>query len=400
MNVSDWLKGGYQVSPPRWLAASLMGLSALSMVSDMSFMMRQGGSGGTVMISLGQTVFVYLGLGFTLTSIRASFVLTGAAMFWTLVIHYSPLPLVAAAAIALVSCAIGTRQTIWISITLSAVWIAAVLAVGGALTSQPINRMGFFWLTVDVLFVATLVGSGIRFLVVRAAKIKAQLRDIEAAAEEARVAERRALARELHDVVAHHITVITMQAMAGRNSGDAGALRNTMEVIEESSRQALTELRALLGVLRAEERDHPPLGAASSASGTDLAAQVDVHVGQLKEHGIKVSKVTLSAQMKCVPLSIQATCGRILRESVTNILKYSLPGASCAIVLDVDRDGVNIRIVNDKLKDLERRHPSLSSGFGLTSLNERVRALGGAYRASRSGDEWVVSARIPIPSSD
>lgn len=386
---------------PKWLQLIAVVSSVAAMSSDLSYI--TGSVHGPIFVWMAtQIVATYMAIALVLVSLRVSGALVTVSMLLCFLSHRPLFSLMGVAFLVLSACSFGRREWILVVTGVPVAWITGVAMLGQTTIneSSTMRPGAFWWLGMATVTIAALVGLGVRFLVIRTARIKAQLQDVEEAAEEARIAERHALARELHDVVAHHITVITMQAMAARNSKDMAKLQGALGVVEESSRQALTELRALLGVLRAEEREHREPGATSAASATDLASQLDSHVKQLQEHGIAVSEATIAENISKVPMSIQATCGRVLRESVTNILKYSLPGGACAIALKVDRGAVDIRISNDKLKRNGARNPSLSSGFGLTSLNERVRALGGIYCASRSGDEWVVSARIPIPSSD
>ena len=239
------------------------------------------------------------------------------------------------------------------------------------------------------------MGLALKHLVIRTAKVHAELRRIEAHQETIRKEERHDLARELHDVVAHHITVITMQVMARRNSHDPDQLRETLGVIDDSAREALSELRALLDVLRADEEDDGDIRSLSDkiVTGPSVGDQVAQRVDSLTEVGIRVHKQSVDPHIESLPFSLKTTCARIVQESATNILKHARHGARCSIVVRLDPTEVVIMITNNRIKP---HGPSRSSGYGLTGLRERVTAVGGSYTAGQHGDKWVVEAHIPV----
>ena len=278
----------------------------------------------------------------------------------------------------------GLATLVWASVV---AWVMDIADM-----SSPV---AFWWLAAWLMIAATLIGLAIRFLVIRTTKVHAELRRIEAHQETIRKEERHDLARELHDVVAHHITVITMQVMARRNSHDPDQLRETLGIIDDSAREALSELRALLDVLRSDEDDDGDLRSLSDkiVTGPSVGDQVAQRVDSLTEVGIRVHKQSVDPRIESLPFSLKTTCARIVQESATNILKHARHGARCSIVVRLDPTEVVIMITNNRIKPHD---PSRSSGYGLTGLRERVAAVGGSYTAGQQGDKWVVEAHIPV----
>lgn len=189
-----------------------------------------------------------------------------------------------------------------------------------------------------------------------------------------------------------------MQVMARRNSHDPDQLRETLGVIDDSAREALSELRALLDVLRTDEEDAGDIRSLSDkiVTGPSVGDQVAQRVDSLTEVGIRVHKQSVDPRIESLPFSLKTTCARIVQESATNILKHARHGARCSIIVRLDPTEVVIMITNNRIKP---RDPSRSSGYGLTGLRERVAAVGGSYTAGQQGDEWVVEAHIPVHST-
>jgi signal transduction histidine kinase len=189
------------------------------------------------------------------------------------------------------------------------------------------------------------------------------------------------LARELHDGIGHALTVIAVQATAGRRGAVANADRATeaLEVIETAARQALTELDGLLGVLRdevAEPNPEPDLHGLTDLVGVHRRNQLSVRVE--------------SDPVDDLPALVSRSAYRILAEALTNAQRYADPG-------DVD---VRIRRTATELQ-LEVTSPlsttgsSRRGGHGLQGVRERVRLLGGSVQAGPENDSWILRAGIP-----
>jgi signal transduction histidine kinase len=250
-----------------------------------------------------------------------------------------------------------------------------------------------------VLFVAWYVGRRLRLRDERAAQL---LREQAAEAHRIMIEERTRIARELHDVVAHRVSLMTVQAGAAKAVAardPEGALR-AMGAVEEAGRQALDELRHLLGVLR-PETDLDGLGPQPGLA--DLPKLVE----QVREAGLRVSLATdgVSAGL---PARVDLFAYRIVQEALTNVLKHAGPGARTEVRLGADRSGVVIEVLDDGSADkgLESasgrrssdsdRPDGRSAGHGIVGMRERALLLGGTLDARpRPGGGFRVVAHLP-----
>ena len=230
----------------------------------------------------------------------------------------------------------------------------------------------------------------------RADRAEAQL-DQQAA--QAAAAERTRIARELHDVVAHHVSLMAVQAEAATSllPGRPEQAQQSVQVIGDTARQALTELRRLLGVLRVPAA---PLQTAPSASLDDLAGVLD----QVRGAGLPVKLDVEGAPYPLAP-SIDLTAYRIVQEALTNTLRHTT--ASGAFVTLRYEPGYLTVAVTDH--GPPRRVPAADgranlggpgglagSGFGLAGIAERVASCGGNLTVGPTpGDGFAVAARLP-----
>lgn len=240
----------------------------------------------------------------------------------------------------------------------------------------------------------------------QAIRIRAQGEEL---ARRAVVDERLRIARELHDVVAHHVSVIGVQAGAARTvlTRDPEAASDALRSIEGSSRQAVGDMRALLGVLRtetdtdrgSESGEHrapePGLG--------DLPDLVRVH----RESGLDVELAVVedAGPLDLVPSPIALSLFRTVQESLANVVRHSTAGRARVAVRTGVTEGagaptrwVEVEIVDDG----QPRGGSAGSGFGLRGIGERVLLHRGESEVGprRTGDGWRVRVRLPLePSS-
>lgn len=392
MILKQWGSAEYSTRIPHWLSTGAFFVIFIAMASDINYMRQAPWDSLTAWFLL-EIVLTYTAIAASLFSAKVSVILLALDMGVTFATQRPVLPLIAACIIALVISAL-CRYWLMIAHCLATLIWASVVA--WVVNIADMSSAGaFWWLTIWLMVAVTLVGLAIRFLVIRTAKVHAELQRIEAHQETIRKEERHDLARELHDVVAHHITVITMQVMARRNSHDPDQLRETLGVIDDSAREALSELRALLDVLRSDEDDDGDLRSLSDkiVTGPSVGDQVAQRVDSLTEVGIRVHKQSVDPRIESLPFSLKTTCARIVQESATNILKHARHGARCSIVVRLEPTEVVIMITNNRIKPHD---PSRSSAYGLTGLRERVAAVGGSYTAGQQGDEWVVEAHIPV----
>ena len=197
-------------------------------------------------------------------------------------------------------------------------------------------------------------------------------------------AERRRIARELHDVVAHAVTVMLVQARGGRHSldHDPQAARAAFATIEEQGAQALAELRRLLGVL--------PAGALADRAPDPLPglAAADRLVEQMRAAGLDVHLTREGAGATLSP-SADFSAYRVLQEALTNALRYAGDGTT-DVRLRSNPDGVVVEVRNPV-----GNRSSIGSGSGLAGARERVAAFGGGLRTERTGDEFLLQATFP-----
>jgi len=212
--------------------------------------------------------------------------------------------------------------------------------------------------------------------------------------EQARLAvleERTRIARELHDVVAHHMSLIAVQAETApyRLSGLPEQVRAEFCSLSQTARESMTQMRRLLGVLR-EDR---PAGLAPQPQLADLPALVDAS----RRAGVAV-ELSVPARLDTVPAGVALCAYRIAQESLSNASQHA-PGARVTVRVDQDADAILLRVTNGPspapAPDERGREPG--PGHGLTGMRERVALLGGSLAAQPSPDGgFVVSAVLPL----
>jgi signal transduction histidine kinase len=207
---------------------------------------------------------------------------------------------------------------------------------------------------------------------------------LERQAEQAVAAERARIARELHDIVAHHLSVVVLHAAGARASG--GADPATLEEIEHSGRQALTETRRLFGVLRDPDQK---TGRAPQPGISELPALA----GSLRAAGLEVS-LSIDGDHTALPPAVQVSAYRIVQEALTNVLKHAGPARAEVIVGCAD-SAVTIEVTDDGPGNPAA--PAPGGGQGLAGMRERVALFGGDLCAGpRPGGGFAVCARLPV----
>ena len=242
-----------------------------------------------------------------------------------------------------------------------------------------------------VMFVAWYVGRRLRLRAERAAEL---LREQAAEAHRIVTEERTRIARELHDVVAHRVSLMTVQAGAAKAvaAEDPEASLRAMGAVEEAGRQALDELRHLLGVLR-PETDLDGLGPQPGLA--DLPRLVE----QIRGAGVDVSLATDGVSGE-LPARVDLFAYRIVQEALTNVLKHAGPGAHSEVRLGTDRSGIVIEVLNDGRGAVVMPGSGAAQdsarGHGIVGMRERARLLGGTLDAGpRPGGGFGVVAHLP-----
>lgn len=199
--------------------------------------------------------------------------------------------------------------------------------------------------------------------------------------------ERSRMARELHDMVANHLSAIAIHSTAALSLDDPKTSRDALTVIRENSVEGLAEMRRLIGILRDSSGDTEPV-AAPTLDGLDALVE------GARTNGLDVR---LDAAPGTVPTPVELAAYRIVQESLTNALKHAGPGR--VIVSLARRDGSLTVTVTSPYGDRDGpRAPG--SGAGLVGMRERVALLDGTFEAgpedSPDGKVWAVRAALPV----
>ncbi len=210
------------------------------------------------------------------------------------------------------------------------------------------------------------------------------------------VAERARIARELHDVVAHNVSVMVVQADGAAYVLDASPeqAKQALETISGTGRQALAEMRRLLGVLRTEE----------GGEGGEYVPQPDVEqigdlVEQVRGAGLPV-EFQVEGAPRPLPSGVELTAYRIVQEALTNTRKHGGPGAGASVRLTFFDDGLGLLVEDDgrgAQQELYEAGGADGMGHGLIGMRERVGMVGGTLDAGpRPGGGFRISVLLPI----
>jgi signal transduction histidine kinase len=259
-----------------------------------------------------------------------------------------------------------------------------------AVARQPDRSWGTLTFVVIVLSLAWLAGMIVRRPIDQAqAAEERALRsesERERSAERAVADERQRIARELHDVIAHSVSVMTVQAGAVRRLllPEQEKEREALLSVEATGRQALTEMRRLVGLLK--EDTVMPMYAPQPSMKT-----LDILVGTVREAGLPV-ELTVAGEWQELAPGVDLAAYRVVQEALTNALKYAGP-ARAWVSVSWTGDQLVLQVENDGRNDAN----GTGGGHGLAGMKERVAVVGGTLESGpRPGGGFVVKARIPI----
>lgn len=252
-------------------------------------------------------------------------------------------------------------------------------------TAQDVDDQWFWWLAILAAWIVGLYARrhrqarALEDLAVRLEREREEQARAAAARERARVA------RELHDVVAHGVGLIALQAGAAQETLDTepGRARERLAAIEGTARDAAVELRRLLGVLRRDEEaperaPQPNLGDLERLVEALRAADVTI---ELRIEGVR----------QTLPAGVELSAYRIVQEALTNAIKHADPD-QVTVVVRYESDELELEITDDG----RGKARADEDGFGLTGMRERVALHGGELQAGRNGGTgYVVRARLP-----
>ncbi|HZE31233.1 MAG TPA: sensor histidine kinase [Actinoallomurus sp.] len=298
----------------------------------------------------------------------------------------------------------------------SAAYLIAIYSVAshrGLATSLPVGAFGlmlfilsmvldgyWFWQAVSnsVLLIGVWwIGRSLRLRRAYLDELEARARRLERAREAdsraARAEERSRIARELHDVVAHHVSVMTVQAGAARRilHRDPEAVQDALSTIEQMGRTALGEMRRLVGVLRTE----------AEPARSELSPQPGVHdvsglVDQLRETGLQV-QLWIEGESRSLSPGVDLAAFRLVQEALTNTLKHAGPQARAWVRIQYADRQLEIEVEDDGRGLVAGLGRPGGNGHGLVGMRERVALYGGDLRIGpRSGGGFEVRARFPL----
>jgi signal transduction histidine kinase len=308
----------------------------------------------------------------------------------------STLQIVAACAAGLELCYIAATRTRGVSVTGVAMAGAGLLILLLGVPYSGTHRDGIVQPAaapvtiavplVMVMVIAWLIGNSIRQAHARAELVRAQ------AAAQTAMAERLRIARELHDIVAHSIGIIAIQAGSGRRVFDArpDEARDALATIEATSRETLSGLRRMVtGLRRADLEPGPgqaPLDPAPGLTGIERLAAMTL------DAGVQVD-VDWHGSREPLPADIDTSAFRIIQEAVTNVVRHAGTG-QCQVCIGRQDGQLSIEVT-----DSGRGGSVAGTGYGITGMRERATLLGGDFSAGpRPGGGFRVAARLPLPA--
>jgi signal transduction histidine kinase len=275
-------------------------------------------------------------------------------------------------------------------------WITGLLAVAGTLVPFAV------WRVPEALLIGVVVGivaygpAATGWIVrnhrdaAEAARLRAEQTALLAEMDrsQAVTAERARMARELHDMVANHLSAIAIHSTAALSIDEPATSRQALAVIRENSVAGLAEMRRLIGILRDAGADTEP---AASPTLDGLTALVD----GARANGLDVRLDTDDHGR--VPAPVELAAYRIVQESLTNALKHACPGR-VTVALGRPDGLLDLRVTSPYGHRDGPRAPG--SGAGLAGMRERAALLGGTFRAGPQGALWVVHATLPVPEGE
>src|SRR5580658_6493845 len=326
-------------------------------------------------------------LGGTVTSM-----LLGPTPSYTLV--------VLACVVGLEICYIAATRARRVSVASAAVAAASLLIPLLSMPSLgPLQGGGLGGPTVHVVAVAVPLFTIIAWLIghsIRQAQARAELVRVQASAQAA-MAERLRIARDMHDIVAHSIGVIAIQAGAGRRVFDAspGEARDALAAIEATSRETLSGLRRMVTGLRQADPESgpgqaPPDPAPSLAGLERLAATT-------RDAGVRV-EVDWHGSREPLPADIDLAAFRIIQEAVTNVVRHAGTDR-CQVAIGRQDEELSIEVTDSGRGAPASKLSPAGTAYGITGMRERAALLGGELSVGpRPGGGFRVAARLPLPA--
>ncbi|MBW1638700.1 hypothetical protein G3H63_06335 [Microbacterium resistens] len=226
------------------------------------------------------------------------------------------------------------------------------------------------------------LGLGIRAAYARRQRLEHELAASAEKEREAVLAERSWIAGELHDSIAHHLTIVAMHAQL---LDDEATRPTSQDAIRSAARKALSDLHFVIELAKDAPRG-------TEVGSGDLSAAVAEAREEFEAAGHPVTVVGDPADER-IPRGAEIILARVVRESATNVLKYAAPG-EVRLAIVVGQDDVRMSIRSPRPATPRRDLPS--TGTGLNRMAERVLGVSGEFHAGEDGEDWLVSIRLPL----
>lgn len=376
---------GAQPRPPVWLVGALGALALLSVVDELI-------SGRTFAGAVAALCFVGLHLSWPLalrSPLLGALLCVTSNAFAVATLDGLGLPTLSAV-------------IVLVAVTASAPAVISVPALAGfcswALwaTLYYEETSAFFWGLALLLLSCSAVGSFVKLVVLNLISSRRKVETLQVRVERVRRDERATIARELHDIVAHELTLMSLQSAASRRSDDPEHLREVLAKINDTSRSALTELRTLLGVLRHDGGEGGQAGTVLALDGISLPQALSKITHTIEDLGIPLELTITEDGWDEVRFSSQEAAFRIVQEALTNVTKHASQDL-CQVDISITDDHVHLLVTSGlpHHNTPSHRDPSLSSKQGLIGISERAELLGGSVSAEPIDGRWVVRATLP-----
>ncbi|HLK72913.1 MAG TPA: sensor histidine kinase [Streptosporangiaceae bacterium] len=363
------------------------------------------------MIMWGQPAFICALLASAVLLRRMPLIALGVTMAGLVVLNLAPktelpasaLQIVAASAAGIEVCymaATRTRRVSGTGVAIAGIGLPILILELPPPTSIPPNGSSgtpIPLVTIAVplaMIIAWLIGNSIRQAQARAELVRAQ------AAAQTVVAERLRIARELHDMVAHSIGIIAIQAGSGRRVCDTkpAEARDALAAIEATSRETLSGLRRMMtGLRRAEAGSMGPGPGQAPLGPAPGLADVDRLAAMTRDAGVRVEVEWLGSR-EPLPADIDLSAFRIIQEAVTNVVRHA--GTDRCLVWIDQQDGyLSIEVTDSGRGAPASKTSAAGTGYGITGMRERAALLGGDFSAGpHPGGGFRVAARLPLPA--
>ncbi len=383
-------EGFNRTSPlPVWLRVTLVLFAAIALFDDLRALEPEDHAATTTVLVAAQMILSYGSLALVAWRPGMASTLLLVPLVLALFTHSYAFTLICAVIVTIATVSMLPRTLTLVYSLVLATWTITAVVVESTTDA--------LWLMGTPLVVGVITGVALRFFVIQHRENKARLRSIEAAHQQLREQERLELARDLHDVVAHELTLVTMQAAGSHRQNDPAVLHETISTMENAARSGLQELRTLLHILRespgAVTRDDTSSGLTTGS----LENLLDSLTASLNAAGFSVTVNAVDGFDK-LPTSVRGTAARILQEASTNIIKYAPAGSACLLSLTTDANSLLIRTENEMQHHGRAPYEEypMTSGYGLHGIQERVALLNGEVTYGPRADRWVLDVRIPF----